>query len=511
MPNPPVAVGLRKRLWPAETRRSVTCRQGSLAALRVAQVHRRVHGPVGSRPVASIQATKTGYAVKWRLGGKRSGAPQTASFSGRPALKLAERVKGIVEAHQHRITREKALDLADTSVRAHPSGTPSFADWVGEYIAGRRRVGDVQPDTIDRYEDVLRHRVVPFLGAWLLPEITPDVVGEWVIWAKRQRTPRGRPVSPETIRRAHAILHGCLGAAVPVWLATNPAARPHGSRKGIAGLPKPEPHDAVFLERWEVDLILANLRPDVRDMAEVDLRTGLRLGELVVLRARDIVLDGRRKYIDVCRALKDDGSIGPPKSAKSRRKVTVSGRALEILARRVAGLAADDLVFAAPEGGMWRESNLRARHWLPAVAAAKRCGEHPPPLPMREKPTGPVRKWGVGDVSTCMCSGRLKRQPRWHDLRHTHASLLIEAGWSPKRVQLRMGHASFQVTMDIYGHLWDGDDADRLDDVDRLLGGDPEPEVVPGRRAVRVRGARPAVRHTGRRAVAVVLARDEAG
>lgn len=72
-------------------------------------------------------------------------------------------------------------------------------------------------------------------------------------------------------------------------------------------------------------------------------------------------------------------------------------------------------------------------------------------------------------MSTCMCPGRLKRTPRWHDLRHTHASLLVEAGWSPKRVQLRMGHATYQITMDIYGHLWEGDDSDRLDDVERLL------------------------------------------
>lgn len=51
---------------------------------------------------------------------------------------------------------------------------------------------------------------------------------------------------------------------------------------------------------------------------------------------------------------------------------------------------------------------------------------------------------------------------RWHlhDLRHAHASVLIEHGVHPKKIQARLGHSSIQVTMDRYGHLMEGQDDD---------------------------------------------------
>ena len=77
-----------------------------------------------------------------------------------------------------------------------------------------------------------------------------------------------------------------------------------------------------------------------------------------------------------------------------------------------------------------RRTNFRRRTWLPAVRAS--IGE---PL-------------------------------RFHDLRHTHAAMLIAQGEHPKVIQLRLGHSSIQVTLDTYGHLFEGLDeaaAERLD------------------------------------------------
>ena len=228
------------------------------------------------------------------------------------------------------------------------------------------------------------------------------------------------------------------------------------------------PFQGVFLEPWELESIYSNCSDAIRDMVYVDVRTGLRLGEIVVLRPEDVVPDGKRPHIKVIRALKDDGTIGPPKSAKSRREVTISPEVAEVLVRRMAGKRRHEFLFPAPRGGLWNENNLRRRHWQPALAASQRCEAHPPELP--PKPArGPRRKLRADEVSTCMCPGRVKRTPRFHDLRHTHVSLLVEAGWSPKRVQLRVGHANYQITMDIYGHLWERDDSERLDDVERLL------------------------------------------
>lgn len=77
-----------------------------------------------------------------------------------------------------------------------------------------------------------------------------------------------------------------------------------------------------------------------------------------------------------------------------------------------------------------RRTNFRRRVWLPAVRSS------------------------VGEPF------------RFHDLRHTHAAMLIAQGEHPKVIQLRLGHSSIQVTLDTYGHLFEGLNeaaADRLD------------------------------------------------
>ena len=90
----------------------------------------------------------------------------------------------------------------------------------------------------------------------------------------------------------------------------------------------------------------------------------------------------------------------------------------------------EGFVFTAPHGGPLLRRNFRRRTWLPAVRGS--VGE-----PMRV-----------------------------HDLRHTHAAMLIAQGEHPKVIQNRFGHSSIKVTLDTYGHLFDGLDeaaAERLD------------------------------------------------
>jgi integrase len=80
----------------------------------------------------------------------------------------------------------------------------------------------------------------------------------------------------------------------------------------------------------------------------------------------------------------------------------------------------DGWVFVAPTGGPIRRTNFRRRFWIPAVAA-----------------------------SVC--------EPfRMHDMRHTHAAMLIAEGVHPKVLQARLGHASITTTLDVYGHLMEG-------------------------------------------------------
>ena len=127
----------------------------------------------------------------------------------------------------------------------------------------------------------------------------------------------------------------------------------------------------------------------------------------------------------------DSWRIPTPKSHQSRTVPQPQFLATEITAAAV-GKHADQLVFTMPAGGVMRLSNWRRSVFL---SARRRAG--------------------------------LSDRFRVHDLRHTAASLMIQAGYPPKMLQEIMGHASITTTLDLYGHLYPGEMdryADRLNE-----------------------------------------------
>jgi len=153
-------------------------------------------------------------------------------------------------------------------------------------------------------------------------------------------------------------------------------------------------------------------------------RTGLRMGELIGLQWGDV--DFRGTFIEIRRGvvLRE---VTTTKTHKIRR-VDMSPVLLETLQRlkEVRQLEAMNegrelvlWVFLSPEGQRWDDRNLRRAFY--------RCLE-------------------AAEI----------REVRFHDLRHTYASLMAQAGAPPKYVQEQLGHSSIQVTMDIYSHLFPG-------------------------------------------------------
>jgi integrase len=97
------------------------------------------------------------------------------------------------------------------------------------------------------------------------------------------------------------------------------------------------------------------------------------------------------------------------------------------------GVGADGLLFRSPMGEVLRRTGWTRRFWHPAVRKS------------------------IG--------GAL----RFHDLRHSHAALLIAEGAHPKLIQERLGHTSIRVTLDLYGHLFSGLDQAAAEGLDRLM------------------------------------------
>lgn len=437
---------------------------------------------VDSAGMATIQRRGNSYRVWWRLGGAADGAAQSCTFKAptpEEALELAELANGIVKARGHDMTRVEvyAALMGEDSV-PDPS-MPTVKQWVETWLAEMAKRSDLDPETVRKYRRDLVTRAVPWMGHMRLSDITPDTIKDWVAWLSSQRATKGcknrvltdRNISAQTIRNVFSTLHFCLGSAVPRWIPLNPAARPAGMRKHPAGLPKVDKHDAIYMTLTERNLILQHCHPAIRNMMIVGLGTGLRLGELVGLQVKHVHLVGASGAVHVRRTAKRGKRFGPPKSAAGRRDVTIGARACQALREQVDGKRPDDFVFTAARGGACDETTVRKLYWKKALAAAQRCVEHPPPAP--KAVNGSPRLLRVDEVSTCACPGRLHRLPRIHDWRHSHASDLIAAGWSAKKIQVRLGHSNYQLTMNTYGHLFNTGDDGELAALDML--GLPEP------------------------------------
>ena len=181
--------------------------------------------------------------------------------------------------------------------------------------------------------------------------------------------------------------------------------------------------------------ILADAAGPHRPLVYVLGTCGLRFGEVAELRWRD--LDLQKLQIRVARSVTlvdSEFVVGSPKNGKGRT-VSVPAFVAEMLIQ--SGTASRDaLVFPDSEGGHMRGSNVRRRWWSNAVAAAE--------LFPRTETTAAGEEIVVYDFKV-------------HELRHTAASLAIQAGANIKALQNMLGHESAGLTLDRYGHLYGSD------------------------------------------------------
>jgi len=259
------------------------------------------------------------------------------------------------------------------------------------------------------------HLVPPPFGATRLDRLRPSDV-EALLLAKRRA---GRAAS--TVRSVHQVLRVALDAAVrDGLLARNPAA--------AVSRPVDQRREAVFLSPAEAGTLLRALDGDrLRPLFLLLLGTGLRRGEALALRWPDVDLDGAT--VRVRGTLSRVGGalvVTEPKTA-ARRSVPLPGRVVEELRAHRRAQVEERLA----AGTLWRDTgHVFATCWGTPVEprnalrslqrAAERAG-----LP------------GVGV----------------HTLRHKAASTLLTAGAGMKTVQELLGHASFAITADVYGHV----------------------------------------------------------
>jgi integrase len=332
-------------------------------------------GKTGKRWQVVFQDPRTGKK-RWKAAGSRR----------KDAEALKRRIDGEIAAG----TFEKYTDISFND----------FADkWLSDYAAIRLKASS----RID-CEQVTRNHLKPFFGKYLLKNIAPGMVQNYI------STKIKEGLSPRTVIKTVAILHEMFKHAI-VWgyLRDNPtdhAEKPRLTRKEMA-----------FLGREQVLKFLAASSPEYYPLFAAAVLTGARQGELLALRWQDVDLDRQAMFIR--RTYHPTHGFSELKTRSGERSIVISSELVRILRlhKKRSNGNPEVLVFQNKAGNPINPQNMMTREFYPALKRAD--------LP----------------------------RIRFHDLRHTFAAIMIAMGENIKFIQKQLGHASITVTLDTYGHL----------------------------------------------------------
>ncbi len=331
-----------------------------------------------------------------------------------------------------------------------PTVKAYLTDWLSIYAKVH-----CKPSTYRGYKRAVEKHIVPAFGEHGLHTLRREDVKRLVANLIERGKARG------TIQNCLVPLKAAYHQAMEDGLVTmNPAARLGRLLRASQG--RWEHIQPLTREELTTLLKVAQERyPILYPVLLCAARTGLRLGELIGLQWGDV--DFRGGFLEVRRAV----VLRQVTSTKTHRirRVDMSRQLQDTLqwlkeVRQLEAMAQGQemlpWVFLSPEGERWDDRNLR-RGWYRLLEAA-----------------------GI-------------RHVRFHDLRHTYASLLCGEGAPPKYVQEQLGHSSIQVTMDIYSHLFPNGNREWVAKLDEPVGKDQSrresaPQVHP-ERAVEEQGS----------------------
>jgi integrase len=286
------------------------------------------------------------------------------------------------------------------------AGRMTLREWSEVWLAAKT----VSRRSLDSYRSDLRIHILPTLGDESLAKLSSTDVREWY----GTLVERGKP---SAAAKAYRTLKTCLNAAVDDGkIRRNPCnvkgASTSKSTREIQPLTLDElwrVHDAM-VERYRSWVLVAGYG-------------GLRWGELAALRVGDIDLD--TGIVRVTKQLQEARSGGgfhetAPKTSAGRRSVGLPPFVVDSLRAHIEAYTdgkPESRLFTTPEGTDLRDGNFRRREWKHATEG-------------------------------------LSKPRRIHDLRHTCASIAINAGVDIKQLQQQLGHATAAMTLDLYGHLY---------------------------------------------------------
>lgn len=405
------------------------------------------------------QRTKGSWEIKYDIGLDDKGVRQqrTRTVVGRKSDADIERTRILQEIARGTYVDKRRSDKTEPTAESEaPLTVEAFM---------RRWLADVRTSFREtwywRCSKMIDNNIVPCLGAIPLAELTSVQIRDWIDWSLEQggRVKKGRPVSAahqpgeplsrQTVLHHSRVLRQALDVAVK-WelIAKNPTR--------LVKLPRPVQTEMTALNEEQVKLLLEVVEavcPSMRPLVMLAVQTGARRSELIALKWEDI--DWDQKRLMICRSV-EYGKAGKftlkePKTKAGRRNIPLSQFALDAL-RQQKGVQAEQrlrcgpawkdhgFVFTQEDGGMLNPNRITSLFYQ-----------------LWQRPTSSGWVAGVPRI-------------RFHDLRHTFASLLLHKRLDIKLISTMLGHASVAITLDRYSHLMPGSDEQVAEAMDRMFG-----------------------------------------
>ena len=355
------------------------------------------------------------------IGHKENGEPLFRHVYAKTQKALLDKLHQNIECHRDvELTEDSRMTLGEWLDR-----------WLAEYKAGT-----VRPGTLKNYRCYIEYYIKPQLGDKQISLISQQDIQRMYRRLKTEGRIHEHPemdhqLSDSMVRHIHSTLHAALKDAVQAHVI------PRNPSEGTTA-PKPNYKPKRILTRAELDAFLAVVEQDEvwRDFFQTELMTGLRRGEICGLQWGDF--DEEAGTLKVCRTLhsqrKGEYTVGETKTNQGMRTIILPHSVVDILRRRKAD-AISQWIFPDP---------VRPEDPVDPTAAYR----HMKTL---------LQRAGLPSI-------------RFHDLRHTFATLALENGTDVKTLSAMLGHVSAATTLDIYTHITDDMQRAAAANIDRGIG-----------------------------------------
>lgn len=364
------------------------------------------------------------------IGHKNDGTPMHKSVFGKTQKETLDKLHRAIETYRD-------VDLCEDS-------RMTLGEWLDKWL-DEYMIFTLRESTMQSYRMIVNHYIKPYLGGKPLTSLTTADIQKLYNKLKKEGRVREDPIKGKTladsmVRGIHMMLHEALDAAVKERLIVrNPT---NGTT-----VPKPNYPDKQVLDDGQLEKFLGMIEayPDWRDFFYTECMTGLRRGKICGLKWSDIDFENRRLRVERSLSAVTNGKIqiGETKTGAGKRTIVLPPTLAALLAKRKEN-ALNEWVFYNP------------------------CN---PNLPMN--PAAAYQK-----LHTILKNAELPRI-RFHDLRHTFATMALENGRDIKTLSAMIGHVSAETTLNIYSHITDTMQQQAAARIDREIAGADTPIPEP--------------------------------